>query len=733
MWIKSSSHGPSSCNRLSNPQPNRQMPATAPKEQWRTVRRYALSGEYDRTRRLLEEMVEKYPEDTEAAAELRRLCERRPLLCTESQRERRARLGQASAQALTEDLAKYSAHKLAATPTGKLHQLYRRLQEQLRAMSAGGVSHPTGTAAYKKMLQQELKRRRNKTARALLLTGAALLVALLLTGGTTWLLHKRAEEQLQQLERALSAQDWERAEYLLSVADSGINRLVYTRTSEITARVRSWQQVSISRAGELATQLQIYEKREAISSLSLEERADFLRRIHALPAHFSQNLLTRWVELCRPEQEKLDAQRDAFVAEIEAATAAPTLTGQASADSSLLRRTKSKLQRTISTFENAKVAFDLPEELIHPCQKLLEQTELYLADAEMLSRAEMQLRAAINYGQHLKALDSLTPRLYPPALAATQARQALPTEESICNTVRAVRFNLPQELPDTVVNALTAKGPSFCTGYPASIQQLHLMENLFTARSLRQRVYEVFRASGEQHYTEQPPTVDTGKNRVSFTLSELDPERRVDRSPVVEWGDAHAVWIRTIDATAILKTTGISRDKFFLTANLPELLGRLTSIREKECPALAKAYAYHTLLEVMRLHNAEILGLRYSPLLQEDIKSFRLMISRCKQPPIINCWLSRSSEAAEAEALCAQWFAAHTDRDYATEISRNFSRILRTRPHYLGYVDAEGKPHLLQSTSAGEKLWYLSGGRLISTPGSAPLQKPSAYSPVFAE
>ena len=710
------------------------MAKSAPKDQWRTVRRYALAGEREKARRLLERMVQQYPDDPDAAAELQRLQNNQALLCTESKRQRKLRNVESALLALADDVAAHgSAHKLAAMPTEQLTRLHRALLAGLRTLKDAKTPAPTGTNAYKKALERELSRRRKKNVRAKLIVAGTLLSALLLVGGAAWALHSRAAALCSQLDEACSAQDWERAAALLEAVDTGINRLMYSRTWETTARVQNWQQYSIARAAELSTRLHIYEKREAISTLSLEERADFLRRIRALPAHFSRGLLAHWDELCRPEREKLDAQRDAIVAEVEAAAAAPTLTGDVVGDTARLRKAKGQLSRVITTFGNAQETFGLPAEHIVPCKMLLAQVEAYLADIDILNRAEMQLRSARTYSQHLNALREIAPRQYPPALAAAKAGQALPTEDFICNTVRAARFKIPLEMPQAVINAVVNKGPSFCTGYPAGIEQLHLMEDIFTSRVFRQRVYEVFRANGEVHYTDQPPLVHTDKNSVTFTLSELDPERKVSKSPHLEWPNAHAVWIRTIDATPILKATGIARETFFLSANLPETLAKITAIHDKDCPALAKAYAYHILLEVMKLHKSDILGLRFSPLLQEDIQSFQLMLSHCKIKPSVTGWLSRKNEALAAETLCEQWFNAHADRDYNTEMSRTLSRILHTRPRYLGYITAHGQPRLLKPAVDGAKLWYLSDGQLISTPCGQPLRNPAPYSPVFEE
>lgn len=708
--------------------------ANTPKAQWRMLRRYVLSGEKEAARSLLQDMLRSNPEDAEAAAELRRLEQGHPLLCTETQKQRKERQLQEALHALARDVEAHNPKILAAKHTEELLKLRADLKEYLHTISGSKSPAPPGTNAYKKALEHELSRRHKKSVKSRTSIALFLLFVLLGLGGTIWALHNRAVSIAEQLESAWIAQEWEKTEALLKATDSGINRLMYPQSGALIAKVRNWQQGCIGRANDLSHQMQLYKKRDAISSLSLEERAVFLRRIRALPLYHSQELLARWEELCRPEKEKLDMQRDAIVAEIEAAATAPPLTGDWTQDANLLKKAAANLQRLIATFDSAKDAFDLPAELISPDQNLLLQLQTYLADIEIQKKADMQLRTARTYEQHFKALSGLTPVQYPPALQMAEAGRSLPTAEDICNEVRAYRFKIPRVIPPEVIQAIVHKGPSFCASYPASLQQLHLMEDIFTGRTLRQKVYEVFRASGEVHYTDAPPTV-TEKNSATFTMSELDPARKVSRSPRIEWENAHAVWSRTLDATPILKVTGITRERFFLTANLPDVLARVTTIRDKDCPALAKAYVYHTLLEVMRLHSKkpDILGLRYSPTLQEDIKSFRLVSSRCKLPLSVTCWLSRSAEAMEAESLFARWFDTHADRDYSAEMSRQLSRILRTRPRYIGYVDAAGQPRFREQPAEGSTIWYLSGDKMLPQPYGKPLQAPAPYSPLFTE
>lgn len=710
------------------------MASSAPKEQWRALRRYVLAGDAQTAHNLLRMMTQEYPEDAEAAAELERMEKGLPLRATETAKERKERLTDEALLALARDIARYDAKTLACTHTHGLKELHSSLRAHLRLISDSGMPAPTGTNAYKKDLERELARRRKKSLKMRLAALGGLVLTLTALSGTVWALHRRAESYAQELRNAWHAEDWERSEALIKLTDTGINKLVHPEVQELLYMVRQWRESIYAKTKTLHLQMDIYKKRKAVSTLSLEERAAFLRRIRALPSVFSKELMERWDELCRPEKEKLDQQRDDILREVETADVAPTLTGAAADDASELRKTKSHLRRIIDTYENARETFDLPERHIAPLRELLEQVEVCLSDVEQLLHAEMSQRNALSYEQYCKATRGLAPKIYAPAVKAADAAQNLPTEESICNEVRAYRFKTPLVIPPEVIRAIVDKAPSFCPSYPASPQQVALMEDIFTSRLLRQKVYEIIHTSGQVHYADEYPSI-TSNNSVVFTLSELDPQRSVGKSPRVVWENAQGVWTRLLDATPILKATGIARETFFLTGNLPDILGRITHIHDKNCPALAKAYVYHTLLEVMRLHNKkpDILGLRYSPTLLQDIKSFRDVGSRCKTPLTIGCWLSRSGDTLAAEAQYAEWFDTHANRDYSAEMSKQLANILRKRPHYIGYVDAQGEARYKEPPRNGAPLWVISGGKLTTVPGGKPLPSPDPYSPIFAE
>lgn len=709
------------------------MSRSSSKNHWRTLKRYALAGQTDAARDLLQLMLRENPEDKEAAAELARLKAGKALHITETPKERQQRLCQEAYQELHAVLGKYTPRSLSCLHTEELQSLNKDLQRHLRTLKEHNQAAPQGTNAYKKQLTIELKRRRKHNAKYRLRAFCILLALVLAAGGVFLTLQHRAAHLAAQLDAAWHAADWEKTDALLETADTGINRLVYSDMERLVSEVKKWQHHTMLSAQEISRQFVLYENLDAIADLSLQERSDFLRKVRALPAPFSKKLLTQWEELCRPEKEKLDKQRDAILADVSAATRLPALSGNPQQDLPLLKEAQKHIQQVTTTFAAAKEAFDLDPAIIRPALEALSQVEAHLSDLEKLARAGALLGTARSYDQHRQAVSDFTPTKHPTALAAQRTCIDMPGEEELHAEVRALRYKLPRHIPEHVLKAILEKGPSFCPAAPATSQQVHLMEDIFSSRTLRTKLFEVSQASEPTHYSEQYPSISE-KNSVSFTISELDPAYRLGMPLRIERENPHSVWVRVLDPSPILKSTRISRDMFFLSANLPDLLGRITAIHDKDCPALAKAYVYHTLLELMHLHKTpEILGLRYAPTLREDIKSFRQLRTKYSLPLSATCWLSNDSASMAAELAYAKWFENHADRDYSAEMSKNLGQLLHVRPRYVGYVDEKRQPHLREQLQKDAALWYLSGKRWITTPAGKPLTNPAPFSPIFVE
>lgn len=702
---------------------------------WRTVRRLALAGKMTEVRELLERMVEERPEDREAADELARLKAGKPLHCTESKKEREQRITEDTREQIDNEVQKLSgAHTLSCMPTAELQSVRKTLQMCLRRLKELKAPAPEGTSALLRRLEEELKRRRKRGSRTLLYWGTGVLGILLLLAGTAWLLHRRADTLVEQLERVYRAGEWEKTAELLKATDTGINRLMSKKVEPLANRVRSWQQSVPRKAEEYAQRIRLYEKHHAISAISIEERGEFLRLIRSLPMPFSGKLLADWDELCRPEREVLEQQKRAAVARLSVPYPAPALSGNPEQDIPQLRAAHKELCALMEDFQNARDTFDLDPAIIAPNEKTKESVTQCLADAEGLTRALSLLSTARSYKEHLNALSEFKPQVYETAVRAFACSRQLPDEQEIESQLRSMRHKIPRKYPKLIQNAILNAGPNFGQGSPAGVEQLHLMEELFTTQTLRRPVYEVVGADGRLVYSDDEPSI-TDKGEAQVKRSELDPQYRPGGENQLLLPFANAMLVRFVDPRAIIKRVQLDRSTFFLKANLPELLGRITRIHDKGCPALAKAYVYNALLEIMRLHGKQqVFGVRFSPTLEKDIRSFRELRDSLKYPLTTGCWMSRTAAADKAEEAYSAWFSQNDDRDYAAEMSHNLNRILNERSRYIGYTDAECRPHYKITPAPKEgTLRYYSAGKLVATPAGAPLQHPDPLTPLFLD
>lgn len=713
------------------------MAAAPSKAQWRALRRHALAGDTDAAYNLLRQMLESYPANQEAADELARLEAGQPLHITESAEQRCARLCREAQHALLQAVTTHTQQTLACLPTPKLLHLQQELKAHLRAIRDNKSAAPNGTNAYKKKLERELGRRRKRSTRARLLMGAAVAAALLVLLTAAIFLQRRALRIEEQLQLSFTAAEWSHTDLLLKEADTGIHRLMNPRLGSLVQKVRHWQQAMNSLEAELNRHLTLYEQLNAVSTISLKERAEFLRQIHHLPAERMQSLLSRWEQLCRTEKDELDRQRAALLAEMKATEAAADATTHGSdlkQDTETHRRFISGANAQMTRFADATVALGLPPEPIDRVLQALKQAQLRLQELESLQRLDSLMSAARTLEQHAQALRtaSLCPHL-PTSYPSLEESLNLPGPELVAADLRAERHHLSPRLHPDVVRAIVDKGPTFTQAYPATPEQVHAMEDIFTSRPLNRRMYEITHPSGQAYFTDGHPEI-TEQGTVLFDISEHDPEHSIERTRRREWDNPQEVMIRPVDASLLLRAAGVARDTFFLSANVQEMLGAITSMQNKACPALAKAYLYHKLLHLLEQHRApEIASMRFSPTLQADAAAFRRLEARLGIELGPECWLQRTEKVREAEALCEQWFAERKNRDYAGEMSKALLPILREQPHYLGYADLKQQPRYRQALAPDTPVRYYSGGKLVTAPAGKLSPAPTPFSPIIAE
>ena len=680
---------------------------------WRRIRRLALAGRTSEVRLLLEKLLDKNPKDEQASAELTRLKAGKRLRCTETKKERSIREGKEARRAVALLLDKWPiGGELDMVTSSELRKLLRSLRTHVAVLRRQKAPAPPGTSALLSKLTHEL------------------LAAVV--GGAALALRERAASLSRRVEDAMKANEWNRTQSLLDAVDTGINRLLLPSVNSLAENTRAWQQRVLASFRNLTRQLEVYQRLRTISSLSIEERGTFLRAIRKLPMPYSGRLLSQWDALCQPEREKLKQQKNEVIARISQVRNIPPLTNDPRRDHETLRSLRNELTHLCAEFDDARETFDLDPLLISPLQEQLETVNALLHDVEMLLRTTVLLGTARSYEEHLKVVGGFAPETYEPARAAMGTIRHLPKPDAMHGQLRACRHGLPPSLSPHLIRTLLETGPSFGPAAPANQRHLQLMEDIFTSPTLRRPLYTVDTHDGQIFYTEKPPRIEQDGS-VSFELSTMDPTVRIASALTLK-SFAYA-GSRLLNAAPIMDATGINRSTFFLQANVPRLLSILTSPKLSNTPALARAYLYSTLLEMLRnLPDQEKLCRLFSPALREDSDSFRTLCSGINFPLSVTCWLSHSPRAAQTEKAFSEWFLEHANRPYPDEIRYNFSSILREPMNYVGFVDATGTPHFKNSPPLpGKTLRYFSESRLIASPAGSPLLVPSPLSPIFAD
>ena len=700
---------------------------------WRRIRRLALAGQIPEIRALLEELLAKNPQDEQIRAELARLKAGKPLRCAESKRERGIREGKEAHRTIAGLLEQWPVGgDFGAETTSALHALRRTLLSHISTLKRQKAPAPPGTSALLSKLTHELRRRKKHASNWTRRVTVGLLLLVAIASGAVLAMRERAVSLSHRLEGAMEANEWSRTQSLLDALNTGINRLLLPSVDSLTERTRSWQQKILASFHALSRQLEVYKRLHAISTLSIEERGSFLRDIRKLPTPYSEQLLAEWDALCRPERETLEKQKNETIARISRVRRIPPLAGIPRQDRETLRSLRDELAKVCAEFDDARETFALDPMLIFPQEKQLKVINDLLHDIEVFLHTTTLLSTARNYEEYLKAMESFAPGAYDPARPIADTLHNLPKTDAMHGQLRAARHGLPVSIPPQIIRALLNTGPSFGPEAPADQRHLQLMEDAFTSATLRRPLYAVDSYGGQIFYTEKPPKLEQNGS-VSFEPSTLDPTvHATDTITLKSFAYAGA---RVLDATPIMNATGIDRSTFFLQENVPNLLGILTSPKLSATPALARAYLYCTLLEVLHnLPEQEKLCHTFSPALKSDTDSFRNLSNRINFPLSVTCWLSHSPLAAQAEKAFSEWFQKHAQRPYTNEIRRNFSALLKEPMGYIGYADITGSPHFKGAPPpVGKTLRYFSNGKLTASPSDSPLHSPDPLSPIFVD
>ncbi len=703
------------------------------KTQDRELRSLARAGRWAEVRQLLEERLMRDPKDEEARAELDRLLRGIPLRVLETALMRKQREEQEMRHELAAEL------RLFRDTPGQIDEwkpavLVKRRKRIALIRTTLGNRLPSEmadeTARYLKALAARQEQHRGKH-QWLRLIGIGLPLLALIGGLTYAALDARASKAEAALRAALAERDTARVATAVTAADSGIHRLVSKRLGILVDQARFWMLRRERERQKLSEQIARLENGEgSVSSLSLGRRVEIERELRQLPREMTE-LRARWHRLCEREQGELDRQR----AEVEQRFLVPLppmpeLTNAPAEDQAQLLAHQKLVAEQLKECEAACELFGLNDSLAAPMRERLHKLCQLLADISAMRRTTALLTNARTYNQYRKMLEANKPQVYEPALRMMEIRDRLPDEDKLRDQMQDHGRKLPPGMLEAARTALLKKGPSFTPAFHANARQVRVMEDVFTATTLQKTLYQISTPGQPVYIIEERP--DVGEESVRFTPSPLTPGYSLSTPKSVTWGNPSAVWLRTIDATPLSKIPGLTRRDFFRSSNLPHLLDCLLHLDAPYCPALARAYLFNRLLEVMHAHEwPTMLGIAYAPTLRADARSFRKLVKASGLNFDAGCWLLATPEATRAEEAFGKWFHERRFHSYAKEIANNFGALVQVHPRYVGFIDEKGQPRLYRHLSGNSLLWYMAEGGLTTTPREVEPESPTLFSPIF--
>lgn len=702
----------------------------------RQLRRLALSGDRIATEQFLLRYLSQHPEDSFMQEELRRLRSNCKLLVTETAAERRQRLVTEQLHTLSRILTTNPPDILHRLPEPELQKLSTELRRVVKALKEISHKQPDSLSHYKSLLRAELNKRRRARWRRLLPKIGWAAMALLVLTALVMLARSKALQWESELITAVQKQQPEQVRQTLQVLDAPFYRFVAPGITAAIADANRWLTDLQTREERLKSRFSLIESGEIrVAAMPLSERALIENELTTLPAVISSPLLKRWQNACEREHAALQQQKLDFISKLQRPLPPyPTFTGDPGKDLAACCQQIVELRLRETEFLTAPASYELPPTVIAPVHTRTRELQAATADIRSYQLLRADLKRCRSYTAHIAAIERCgAATAYPPAAERLTIAPLLPPENDVKSSLSSYGYTEPDMAKQTAMVATLLKGgPTFSATYPATEEQVHMVQDLFTAPSLHTRLYKVTTADGKTAYSEQPPELDHADNRVYLTRSDLDPEQNMDNRQVVLEG-IDSVNIVLIDTPPLAAKIKFGRRDFFLKVNVLKRLNQVLNFRHRDCPALAQAYVYHTLLNLLLQHSEpDLTGLRHSPTLGRHAEEFRSLAQKHRK--LIHrpgSWLQDTPATRQAERDFCNWFTRNAGCNYCDEIKQNFGPLARIGLQYSGYIDENGQADLFRELPEGKVIWYMTADGFKSAPIGTELEAPLPFSPIF--
>lgn len=675
---------------------------------------------------VLDKILQKTPTHAKAREELARYMAGQPFSFEEAEYEELQQL-----------LREYrgNVQKLTGMKSKALKRLHQRFQRLERSQRHTLVALEKKTLSdIITVINRELRRRRPRMGRFFIVTGAAaaVLAGVAGIGLYLWQSAGRAADKLEAAAEEGCSRST--ASNLLKIHDTGLNRTLNRRVGIAAEKLRGVMAAKERRAREMDALLRELESNQkAVVSHGLSTVAAIESKLKELKGD-AADLHARWAAICKKEQNAISEQRLSLTEELMLPVPPrPALVQDMEKDRQNLQAHRNTLRQRIMKFDTTAEMLQLDEEIIAPARQECAATEKLLEEIAQLKNMLELLPSAHDYSTYRERLAGIKAAEYPLTQELLAVFRQLPTEENMRGMMQEYGQNLPPGLLRAACDSLLEGGPSFSRDFPASPEQLALIDELLTNSALNTRLYElIYTVDNELAYSEEPPAL---KNKViTFNRSRLDPEHQLAHKRRVEWHTPRAVYSRVLDPRPMFVKLGLdNRTGFTSTANLPRLITTVCQIEKGDIPTLARAYVLEHLLRVNNMSRHAILnGTRFAPEFRKAVEEFNEIRQKCGILLDGNCWLTRTPAHMQAEQRFARWFEKHQKLDFAAEIERNMSTVMKVQPRFCGYINEAGKPVLFARVRQKQLVWYLSAeGAMTATAWGEEITNAVKLSPVF--
>ena len=456
----------------------------------RELRRLALAERWDDVKALLMARLDKNPEDTAAKAELQRLVEGRPLRITLSAAERLAADADDAEQALSLLQHIYPVDSLKNLPRQELKHLLQQIEPKEAIITKAKRTCSATLQAYVAEIKKRLRKFSSAYTRKFMRRSALVMLCIGTIIGARMYLKQRAEQAAAALSAAIQQKNLHELKRAKQEADTKINRFFCPDITESLAIAQDWENailIEFKKIREIVAELETGKRHYA--GLTASELQQIDRRVHRLVIG-KDDLLPKWQKLYKQETLRLEALKKQLVSQLEASMPKqPVFCGEPDADEAAITQYIQALRLKETEARKLITEYAADTKLLPPIQQAQASARQIKEEIQQMRKLLLALPTFTQYEDYYHSWQQFCPQQYPAAIRLAAAKNTLPLPEDIKYHVQDPTGNYAAQLIKAAEACLVHGQSSFTAAYPATQEQIHIPQDLFTAPSYLYKIY----------------------------------------------------------------------------------------------------------------------------------------------------------------------------------------------------------------------------------------------------